>query len=379
MFSNTKTAASLRDRRTLSWVTGLSVALMGLSTSAFADDAVYTMTNAAAGNQIAVFTDGPNEPLQLQATIPTHGFGTDAGLGSQSSLILSSHGDWLLAVNAGSNDVSTFRVDRNGQLSLMGRTPSGGTKPISVTEHDGLVYVLNAGGEGNISGFRLSDDGSLRPIPASTRTLGGVAVGPAQVGFNKSGDILVVTEKAANAIAVYAVGDDGVTSSAQTNPSVGTTPFGFTFDRHDTLLVSEAFGGATGASALSSYETEGQSLETESASIPTHQSAACWVVVTRTGQFAYTTNTGSGTVTGFRVSRDGSLRPLTATGISGVTGAGSGPTDAAIETGELYVLAPSIGSIVRFGINADGSLTSRGQVAGLPASAVGLAIRSIGY
>lgn len=378
MFSNSKTGAPRHDRQSLSWVTGLVVALMGLSTSAFADHAIYTMTNAAAGNQIAVFADGPNEPLQLRETIPTHGLGTDSGLGSQSSLILSGHGHWLLAVNAGSNDVSTFRVERNGHLSLVGRTPSGGTEPISVTLHDDLVYVLNAGGEGNISGFRLGDDGSLRLIPASTRPLGGVAVGPAQVGFNKSGDTLVVTEKAANAIAVYAVDDDGLASPPQVNSSVGKTPFGFSFDRHDILLVSEAFGGAAGASALSSYETEGQSLEIESASIPTHQSAACWVVVTRKGQFAYTTNTGSGTITGFQVSRDGSLRPLTATGISGVTGAGSTPTDAAIKSEELYVLTPKIGSIVRFGIHADGSLTSRGQAAGLPASAVGLAVRSIG-
>ena len=56
-----------------------------------------------------------------------------------------------------------------------------------MTQHDDLVYVLNAGAGGNISGFRLSNDGELSPIPASTRGLGGVAVGPAQVGFNLNG------------------------------------------------------------------------------------------------------------------------------------------------------------------------------------------------
>ena len=278
----------------------------------------------------------------------------------------------------GSTDISTFRVGAHGHLSLVGHTPSGGTEPISVTQHDDLVYVLNAGGDGNISGFWLSDDGELRPIPASTRGLGGVAVGPAQVGFNRTGDTLIVTEKAANAIAIYAVDDDGFASAAHINPSIGMTPFGFSFDQHDNLLVSEAFGGAAGASALSSYETEGQSLEPESASIPTHQTAACWVVVTRDGGIAYATNTGSGTVTGFHVSRDGNLQPVTATGITGVTGAGSGPTDAAINAGELYVLTPGIGSIVRFRINAGGSLTPQGPASGLPASAVGLAVRSIG-
>lgn len=380
MFSNSKTGTRQRDRWSLSaLVIGFPVALMGLSVSALADNAVYSTTNAAAGNQIAVFTDSPTEPLQLLETTPTLGLGTDSGLGSQSALVLAGHGRWLLAVNAGSNDISTFRVGAHGHLSLVGHTPSGGTEPISVTQHDDLVYVLNAGAGGNISGFRLSDDGELSPIPASTRGLGGVAVGPAQVGFNRTGDTLIVTEKAANSMAIYAVDDDGLASTAHISPSIGKTPFGFSFDRHDNLLVSEAFGGAAEASALSSYETEGQTLEPESASIPTHQTAACWVVTTRNGRVAYTTNTGSGTVTGFHVSRDGNLHPVTATGITGVTGVGSGPTDAAINAGELYVLTPGIGSIVRFRINAGGSLTSQGLAAGLPASAGGLAVRSIGH
>lgn len=378
MLSNTKKGTRHLDRYKLaSGLVGLPVAIVGLSTAAFADHAVYTTTNSAAGNQIAVFIDAPAVPLQLRESIPTQGLGTDSGLGSQSALTLSENGRWLLAVNAGSNDISTFRVERNGHLSLVGRTPSDGTQPISITQHHDLVYVLNAGGNGSISGFNLDDNGALRPIPGSIRDLGGVAVGPAQVGFNNSGDTLIVTEKAANGIAVYAVADDGLASKVQVNPSAGKTPFGFAFDRHDNLLVSEAFGGAAGASAVSSYETEDQSLETEAASVPTHQSAACWVVVTRNGQFAYATNTGSGTVTGFMVSGDGHLRPLTTTGVTGVTGIGSGPTDATIAAHELYVLTPKIGGIARFGINGNGSLTSNGAANGLPASAVGLAVKSI--
>ncbi|MGH8277836.1 MAG: lactonase family protein, partial [Steroidobacteraceae bacterium] len=312
---------------------------MGLAPLAFAGHAIYTQTNAGAGNQILVFTDGPGSPLQWRESVPTLGIGTDSGLGSQSALVLSTHGQWLLAVNAGSNDISTFHVDRHGHLTLTSRTPSGGTEPISLTQHEDLVYVLNAGGNGNITGFRLGDDGSLDPIPGSTRDLGGNAVGPAQVGFDRSGDTLVVTEKAASRIALYAVDEDGVPSAPHLAVSVGQTPFGFTFDRHDNLLVSEAFGGAPGASAVSSYELEDQGLETESASVPTHQSAACWVVATRRGAFAYATDTGSGTVTGYRVARDGDLRALTADGISGITGPGSAPTDAALGGDELYVLA----------------------------------------
>src|SRR5260370_646750 len=152
----------------------------------------------------------------------------------------------------------------------------------------------------------------------------------APLQFDESGDTLVVTEKATNQIALYLVDEDGVPSGPQVVNSAGHTPFGFAIDRHDHLLVSEAFGGAVGASALSSYEIEDDGIEVESASAPTHQTAASWGVVTARGSYAYTTNTGSGTVTGYRVLRGGDLQPLTTSGATGVTGSGSGPTDAAL-------------------------------------------------
>ncbi|MGH2368240.1 MAG: beta-propeller fold lactonase family protein, partial [Chloroflexota bacterium] len=84
--------------------------------------------------------------------------------------MLDDTGRWLFAVNPGSNDLSVFRV-HGGDLTLTDRAPSGGTQPISVTVHYGLVYVLNDGGTANISGFRLSQQGKLSPLPDSTRPL----------------------------------------------------------------------------------------------------------------------------------------------------------------------------------------------------------------
>jgi 6-phosphogluconolactonase len=366
--------------RSVAGLATLILALFGVPMVANAGEhAVYTTTNAGAGNQVLVFRDGPGVPLQLEDTVSTHGLGTDAGLGSQGAVVLSGNGRWLFVVNAGSNDITTFRVGHEGDLTFASRSPSGGTQPISLTQHEDLVYVLNAGGAGNITGFRARGDGSLEPIPGSTRGLGGSAVGPAQVGFNTNGDILVVTEKAANRIALYQVDAEGAASDPQILVSAGKTPFGFAIDRHDHLLVSEAFGGTVGASAVSSYELEDDSIEVETASSPTHQTAACWVVVTRRGRYAYTTNTGSGTVTGYRVLRDGDLQPLTTDGATGVTGPGSAPTDAALSAGDhvLYVLTANVGGVARFTVHLDGSLTSIGAATGVPVSSVGLAVRSI--
>src|SRR2546430_1610129 len=125
--------------------------------------AVYTLTNQVAGNAVAVFTRGADGRLTSAGTVATGGTGTGAGLGSQGAVVLSDDGRRLFAVNAGSNDVSVFTVGAAG-LSLASRTSSGGTLPVSLTVHGNELYVLNAGGSGNISGFTVDNSGGLTPI-----------------------------------------------------------------------------------------------------------------------------------------------------------------------------------------------------------------------
>ena len=142
--------------------------------------------------------------------------------------------------------MSVLRVERGG-VSLASRFASGGSTPISLTVHDKLLYVLNAGGSGNITGFSLKD-GQATPIPGATRPLSGSAVGPAEVAFSTDGRWLVVTEKNTNLLDVYPIGTGDVAGGSLTYASAGTTPFGFAFGKKDELFVSEAAGTA------SSYE-----------------------------------------------------------------------------------------------------------------------------
>ena len=211
--------------------------------------------------------------LTLEARVPTQGQGTGGGLGNQGAVTLSGNGRHLFVVNARSNTVSTFAVRRSG-LRLESSVDSGGLQPISVTEHDGIVFVLNAGGAGNVAGFRHSG-GTLRPIADSARPLSAAGgTGPAQVGFNPEGDVLLVTEKATNRLTTYPVRDDGAIGAPVVTASHGVTPFGFAFDPRGRALVSEAFGGAANASAVSSYWLADDGLEVLSASVPTTESAA---------------------------------------------------------------------------------------------------------
>src|SRR2546422_8881029 len=107
--------------------------------------------------------------------------------------------------SAGSNDVSVFTVGAAG-LSLASRTSSGGTLPISLTVHGNELYVLNAGGSGNISGFTVDNSGGLTPIAGSTQPLSGSNVGPAQVAFSPDGRHPGVTRKTTNPLHVDRVG-----------------------------------------------------------------------------------------------------------------------------------------------------------------------------
>jgi 6-phosphogluconolactonase len=341
---------------------------------------VYTESNAADGNEVLVFDAGAGG-LTLAARVATGGRGAGAGLGSQAALALSDDGRWLFAVNAGSDDVSVFSVHR-GQLRLVARAATGGSMPISVAVRGELVYVLDAGGDGDVSGFRLGAGGALAPIGSSA--LANHAPGPAQVAFSPAGDVLVVTEKGTNCIDTLPLDDDGRAGAATCHPSAGTTPFGFQFappewdwfgNRYDRLLVSEAAGGAAGAATVSSYLVVGDELEALAPAVRTEQTAACWIALAHGGRYVYATDTGSGAVTGFRLHGDGALRLLHADGKSGDTGDGSKPIDAAVDGSTLYVLDSGTHAISSFRVRGDGSLAPATTTTGLPPFAAGLIAR----
>jgi 6-phosphogluconolactonase (cycloisomerase 2 family) len=349
---------------------------------------VYTMTNATTANAAAIFRSGRDGALTPAGTVPTGGTGTASGLGNQGALALSRQGRWLLVVNAGSNELSLFRVQdgpREGGLTLSDRVPSGGRTPVSVTVHRDLVYVANDGAPGvpaNITAFTINRRGKLTPLPDSTRPLSSAAPDLAQVQFSPDGERLVVTEKATNTLSSYVVDEDGLAHGPMTLPSSGPTPFGFAFDprRRDRLYVSEAFPGVANGSAASVYELDDDGrLTLLQGSVPTRQSAACWVAVTPDGRYTYTANAGSNSITGFRIGQDGRLTRLNEDGVTASGGAGSGALDLATDRRGrfLYVLFPGADRIGAYAIGRDGSLTPApgGPGPGTPDGANGLVAR----
>ena len=365
----------MRSRAMRAWV--LIALVMGsfglgaLPAGAAEAGAVFTMSNAADANEVVVFARADDGTLSHAANYATGGAGSGAGLGSQGAVRLSDDGRWLLAVNAGSDEVSVFRVNGTA-LELTDTVGSGGDSPISVDIAGRFVYVLNAGSP-NIVGFRLGRSGELTRIPGSVRPLSTPESDPAQVEFSPDGQSLVVTEKNTNRIVAYRV-QSGVASQPRASESAGLTPFGFEFDPAGRLIVSEAFGGEPDASAVSSYAlgTNRRAVLIDGP-VATTETAACWIVVTDNGQYAYTTNTGSDTITGYGLGPDGSLSILNEDGVTAVTG--DAPTDMALSDGSgfLYALDSGSDTVSVYQIAGDGALTLIQTVVGLPAAAVGLA------
>lgn len=339
--------------------------------------AVFVLSNDPAANAVIAFARGADGNLTHVGSTPTGGMGDGEGLnGTSNPIAIRPGGGALYAVDGGSDRVAAFHA-RGTALSLIGAVASGGQRPVSVALDGDRLYVLNAGRMGAgaaIVPFGIDASGALVEIPGGAQPLPAGAV-VSQVLVSPNGGHVVVTDRGNDLILVYPVQTDGSLGAAVQTASAGQTAFGFAFANRDVLIVSEAFGGAPDASATSSYRLRSDgSADVVTASAPTTETAACWVDVARNGRYAYVTNTGSGTVTGYLVGRDGSLTSLDGDGVTATTG--GEPLDAAISDRFYYVHARVTNELVGFRIDhSDGSLTPVGSPAPLPATAVGVAAR----
>lgn len=348
------------------------VGSLALAAPAAADErstptTVYTETNEASGNRVLAYRADRSGALVAIGDVATGGLGSGDGLGSQAAVALSDDERFLFAVNAGSDSVTGFALERDGELRSLGTVPSGGDRPVSVTAHEGVAYVVNANSL-DISGFTYSRRG-LVPLDGSTQPLSPAAGGPAQVAFTPNGRQLLVTEKASNSLDVFRVRADGRTGSATSSPSSGQTPFGFDFTRKGIAVVSEA-----GTTSAATFDVRRDGSATAIADTSNGgQAAPCWLVVTDRG-IAFTANAGAtaNSISSFRVDRDGQLSLLA----SRATATAVHPTDMALadRDSKLFNLSDQSGQIQVSSVDRGGSLDATTSVAsGLPTTIVGLA------
>jgi 6-phosphogluconolactonase (cycloisomerase 2 family) len=357
----------------------LALAATGGASNGGPASLVFVQTNEPTGNAVVVYDRASNGQLTRAGTYATGGNGGVAApgtesdhLGSQGSLVYDAADRLVIAVNAGSDSVSTLSV-HGDRLQLESVVSSGGQFPASIALDGKLVYVLNAGGTGIVQGFRIAGD-RLVSIPGSARTLGLAnsdppffLSSPGQVGFTPDGRHLLVTTKASeNTIDVFQVGSDGrLSATPVANPSATPVPFAFTFIPSARLAAGEA-----GASSVSTYVVQADGTLADPKSQPDGQVALCWI--TRVGQYYYVSNTGSNTLSGYAIAADGQPSLVGATGVVATTE--PGPIDSTSPPGTSFLYAETGGGTVdEFSVNGDGTLTPLGVVGGLPAGIEGIA------
>jgi 6-phosphogluconolactonase (cycloisomerase 2 family) len=328
--------------------------------------AVYVQTNAP-HNEVIAFARGGDGSLSEIGRTATGGAGDDtAHLTSQGAVTPTKDRRHLLVTNAASNDVSVFAISEQG-LELTKMAPAGAA-PKSVTEHDGLVFVL-ATGDAAINGFRLVD-GDL--VPTGSWPLSGDDA--AQVGFSHDGRAIVVTERFSDKISTWPVSADGTLGERRTIASLGATPYGFAISKDGVLVVTEAFGAQKGAAAASSYRVDGDMLTPGTASMGNGRSEICWAVITDDGRYAFTTNFADGAVSRYAIGMDGSLTLEDATaGITEDGRPGLRDEDLSDDGRFLYAIDTDQGQIVGWSVDPDGVLAPIGTWGDLPTTIAGLA------
>ncbi len=381
-------------------------------------------------NQVAAYFRGPDGSLTLAGNFATGGQGSGPskrfagdGLGASHSVQLSDDHKWLFVTNAGSNDVSVFKVNVDESttvhslgvkgLQLVGIYPTGDGSmnnrfPNSVTQHGQFVYVLNSGDNASVTGFKLSAKGRLTPIANSTRVLNAgqvfppdTATNPAQVSFTPDGTHLIVTLKDGPAgvagitttgrgrILIFTVDATGLPSGTYVENDLNNHgPFGFSFDNNGNILTALFVGGSNNTGAAGSFSinldntltsipannTLGQVVPIAMNVVPNQQLDSCWLE--NNGAFAFTANYTTNNITSYSIGKDGTLKLLA--GIAGTAdktsnSQGATPLDIRLSPGGgfLYDVLPGSGHVGAWKINADGSLTKIGEYGGLPVTVNG--------
>jgi len=333
---------------------------------------VYVNDNTTGTNTLGAFDQHSDGSLTPMAGSPfsAGGAGTGTIVGSQGSIQSTPDGNWVLAVDAGSNQISVLAVAPDGSLTPAAGSPvsSGGIEPVSIAVHGDLVYAANKGNGStgsNYTGFTLSDDGRLTPLTNSTVSLPPTAL-PGDILFNGTGKNLIgievgTTDPSTFLIDSFRVGADGRLTAAAGSPfpAEAAGPFGSEFSPTDPhhLYVSNAHGG-TGNGSVSAFSVNPNAKLKSITGSPfaDNQTAPCWVEISHDGRYLFTVNTGSTTISSYRILANGTLALIGSTPFRG--GVGIGPFDARLDTTgtHLYVVDAAAAAVSGFAVSG-GSLS----------------------
>jgi 6-phosphogluconolactonase (cycloisomerase 2 family) len=332
---------------------------------------VFVMTNDNVKNEILTYQQGSDGQFALRERVATGGRGSGGQtdpLQSQGALTISGNHALLFAVNSASGTVSSFHL-LNGIPVFIDQEYSGGAFPIAVTEHNGTVYVLNAGGSGAVVALKADGLGRLHKIQNGSAFLTSTNSGASSISISPNGQWLIVIEKASNSIDAFPVHPDGTLGTVVNNKSVTPGVFAAVFTPNGQLIISENQpNSGTDTSSISSYTINSNgSLTPISQSLPTFGNGNCWNVITPNGKWVYVENSATSSVAGFSIASSGALSPIANTILNTLP---QGSTNLDVTTSGngnyLFNIQSGAGAVGVYTINSDGTLNQLGDIEGLP-------------
>jgi 6-phosphogluconolactonase len=342
---------------------------------------VYLDGNTAGANTVAAYNRAPDGSLTPAPGSPfaVGGAGLGAGLGSQGAIQLADNGRYVLAVDAGSNQISVLQTNRDGSLTQVPGSPvsSGGVEPVSIAVHDHLVYVANDGDathSANYTGFFLTPFGRLVQLPHSTVNAPGAANDLGDVLFNSNGTKLVGTEVASSLIDSFRVDFLGHLHAAPGSPypGQGLGAFGSAFrpTNPDQLFVSNPHNVGNDVGTVSAFDVADNGALSSIGASPFAdlQNAPCWVAITPDGQDLFAVNTGSGTVSRFSIDRNGNLTLLGSTLVNDQGGVGGTDPTVTPDGRNLYINETAAHGLAEMTIKGGNLTELPGSPVALPAS-----------
>lgn len=325
---------------------------------------IYSMSNDAAQNMILAFSQQNNGAIQLEASYAARGGGSGTSLQSQGSLTILNN--WLFAVNAGTNTIASFEILNNGTLRFADTIDAGGALPVSITAFQNRVYVVNAGSS-SISGYYVNNQGIFSVISNSGRALSKPNAMPAQISFTPNGQMLVVTESAANTVTCYLMDGSGRPYPPSSYLSSGETPGGFCFVGNY-IVMSQAKNNVAEQGTVSSYNAWGVGYPI-SGPLCAQQTGTSRVAAYE--QIVYALNPGSNSISSFVMDKYGALELKEKMAAA----TGNGPSAIAVhhDAKTLYQVNSGSRSMSGYKIAGNFALSKAGEITGLPPAASGLA------
>jgi len=333
-------------------------------TAAVASNQLFTESNLVSNTIVRMARSATDGSLTMTDTTSTGGVGTNGltftgtsvpadSLVSDFSVVVSTDGTKLFAVNAGDDSISSFSIDSTGKLNLLKKNVTGGTFPNSLAYNNGFLYATFVG-TSQLIAYAVNADGSLAAVDTKSLTVGGAFV-PTQVKVSPDGAFLLVGGQS-SAILSYPISSSGSLGVAVRNSTSIAVPFAGVFSSNKIYITADAK-----TASLSSYtlNADGSLTSITQSVLATGQAASCWLSITPDAKWAYVGN-GSGAISLYSISASGVLALVNATAANeGIAVAG----DSWISADGKYLYSTYLkdGSVLAYSINdSTGALTKVG-------------------